>query len=668
MRFRTYFAPAVVFFVTLSIYIHNLSRSVYGGDVGDLVTAAYVGGVAHPPGYPLFTFLGFLLTRVHTFPSPAFAVGLISVASGAFGVLLAYLTIRLLVKNSLISIITTGILAFSYFFWFYSEIAEVFALNAFFLILLLYLALRIYIQNATKLFPVFFFSLGLSLTNHQTIIFAFPSLFLLITPAYFKSQEKIKILLLGLLALLGGFAAYLYVPIASAHNPVLNWDSVHDISSFFHLLLRKDYGTFSPGLFPTPSFLQRLLIVKEYLNQIATQLTLPSIALCVIGSVYAFVKQRLLALSLFLGFFLSGPLFTYYAGFPLTGNFYFGVNERFFILSTIFLLYFLPFGLLFCSKLFTKLSRVPVSVFQSIFIIIPLMLLYYNFPKTNLSTIFIGDYYGEDMLTTLPQNSLLFVAGDTIIFNTWYTHYEKNVRPDVQVLNINGNVGSPYYAVLQHDYKVTHPHATARQLQESIVENLPQNGSVFSIEELEPVSGKKFTWIPYGLTFQLIAPNAYPTEASYTTSEQVVWSHIHVPQIQQGKQALALGNVTIADIPNSYANAMLLIGNFYLSQYHDKKMAKSWLDRAAKVAPGYEKTYSALGAYYLTITNECLLAQENFSKAIVINPVEPLNYFLLYATDNGCLHNSEQANDVKKLFEKEFHTNFSKAFSQYLSK
>ena len=42
-----------LFFSSIAlIYLHNLTRDIYSGDIGDLVTAASVFGVPHPPGYP----------------------------------------------------------------------------------------------------------------------------------------------------------------------------------------------------------------------------------------------------------------------------------------------------------------------------------------------------------------------------------------------------------------------------------------------------------------------------------------------------------------------------------------------------------------------------------------------------------------------------------------
>lgn len=672
MRFRQLFTPALLFLVTFGVYLHNLSRSVYGGDVGDLVTAAYVGGVPHPPGYPLFTLLGFLLTRIHVFPSPAFAVGLISVMAGSLGVVFFFFTIRLLIKNTTISLLASSIVAFTYFFWFYSEIAEVFALNTFFLILLFYHAVKIYTEKSRKALPLFFFILGLSFTNHQTIILTLPSLFLLLAPTIWIQRKKKKISFkeigMSILLFVLGFAVYAYVPIASSHHPVLNWDNVKDIPSLLHLLLRKDYGTFVAGLFVVPTFLQRMVLVKTYLTEVFLQLTIPVTVLSLLGFFYVLKKEKLLAISILIGFLLTGPVFIAYAGFPLSGGFYFGVNERFFLLSTVFVLYLLPFGLVLMSNIFAKLSHIPVIALQSIFFLIPLLLFVYNFPKTDVSHVFIGDYYGQDVLSSLPKNALLFVSGDTIIFNTWYVHYVKGLRPDVHVLNINGNIGSPYYSVLEPQYKKTHPHASPQQVQIGIVAALPQNNTVFSPQALQPVAGKSFTWIPYGLLLELTSQKLVPTQEAFTRQEEAIWSKMHVPSASTRATSLALGNVTIADIPNSYANAMLLIANFYLSQYHNSNEAKKWYDKALQTSPLYDKTYSSLGVYYLSITHECQKAQDSFTKAIDINPVEPLNYALLYTTYNTCLHDSKHAQNITHVFEKRFGISMTKALESVKNK
>lgn len=660
MVIRKYIVSACLSILVFCVYLHNLSQGIYGGDVGDLVTASFVGGVAHPPGYPLFTFLGFLLTRFSFFPTPAFAVGLISVTAGTLGVLFFYLTVKELVKSTLISMISACILAFSYFFWFYSEIAEVFILNALFFILLFYLAVKIAKGKKYSLFPVFFFFLGLSLTNHQTIVLTFPSLFLLFLPIIRKWFEKRKFsssfILKSILAFCLGLIVYVYVPIASTHHPVINWDTVHDIPSFFHLILRKDYGTFSGGIYASSSFLQRLVLIKIYLTQVAIQLTLPTIFICCVGLLYTIRKEKILTVSLLGGFLLSGSLFIAYAGFPLSGNFYFGVNERFFILSIVFILYFFPYGLVLLTKLFQRMSHVSPLLFQLVFFIIPLMLFIYNFPKTNLSSVFIGDNYAKDILVGLPKNSILFLNGDTTIFNTWYIEYVEGFHRDVHLLNINGDIGSPYYDVLKTNYLSKHPHASPQQIVMGVTSQLPEDGSVFSVQALV-TNNHTFAWIPYGLEFQLLDKNHLPSEEMFTKKTQKNWSQFHIPA---SSNSLVLGNVTIADIPNSYANAMLVTGNFYFSQYHDMSEAKIWYDKAQKTVPNYDKTYSSLAVWYLTQKN-CSASIENSEKARSINPIEPINYLLEYTTYKSCLHDKVKSDNIAHAFEKQFQIPFAKA-------
>ncbi len=129
-----------LFFGAIGIlYLHNLTRDIYSGDIGDLVTASYVFGVAHPPGYPLFTFLGGILAHL-PLPMPVVSrVALLSVFA-SLGALALYFRFSVKVtKNLFLSLLSTSILAFSYLFWLHAEIPEAFELNNLFAVAMLYL-------------------------------------------------------------------------------------------------------------------------------------------------------------------------------------------------------------------------------------------------------------------------------------------------------------------------------------------------------------------------------------------------------------------------------------------------------------------------------------------------------------------------------------------------
>ncbi|XP_046906265.1 transmembrane protein 260 isoform X1 [Hypomesus transpacificus] len=66
-----------------ALYLPCVQRAVPGGDSGELITAACELGVAHPPGYPLFTLLSRLALALLPSLSPAHAANLLSALMGA---------------------------------------------------------------------------------------------------------------------------------------------------------------------------------------------------------------------------------------------------------------------------------------------------------------------------------------------------------------------------------------------------------------------------------------------------------------------------------------------------------------------------------------------------------------------------------------------------------
>lgn len=652
-----FFVPCSLFFVFCCLYIHNLSRSVYGGDVGDLVTASFARGVAHPPGYPLFTFFGYLLSHLSFLPSPAFGVGLISAISAAAGVGLFYFLQLRFTKQPLVSLLGSLVLGFSFFYWFYGEIAEVFALSAFFAILLFLFAILFRQTKKQVYLYALVFCAALSLTNQQTIILLFPSLFLLVGPLLYKKIQKRKLILLwlGMFGLLG-LLPYLYIPYAASFHPIVNWDNVHDFASFFRLLFRQDYGTLQAGIFETPSLLQRVVSIKIYADMLLGQLTIPVIALSVVGLLVLFKKDLLLFIAVLVGWFLSGPFFIAYAGFPLTSSFILGVAERFFLLSSVVIL--IPFGVgvvFFTQKLLSFLPkrRYYALLFQGFFFLIPLLLFVYNFPKTNLSTVMIGDVYAKDLLTVLPPNSVLVISGDSLVFNTWYVHFVQGLRPDVSLYNIGGGVTSTLAQ------KETSQKGNQADRLTNTLLDINRTRPVFSTVLVEPSKGEKITWVPFGLSYALVAPGeAIPTRQLYLKKTNNIWSKMHVPTSDQLAQK-AYHNLTITEFPTSYANAYIATGTFFYSHYQDHQTALAFYQKARLLAPENVKAYETLGAFYLGESSKCTDVVANFSQAITLDPFEKLPYFLLYHAYTSCAKSQTLAHSVKLEFERVFQKDFA---------
>lgn len=664
---KKYILPIFLFLVFFVLYLHNLSLSVYGGDVGDLVTAAKVMGVPHPPGYPLFTLLGFILTRIN-FLTPAFMVGLISVFSSSFTLVIFYLFSLKLSNSKFIALISSLIFGLNYLFWFYAEIAEAFALNNLFVILLLFLA-YLYSKNKEKKY-LYILSLfvGMSLTNHHTILLIFPSVLVLILSNYKNLLKNPRQIIISIFLMFIGLLFYLYVFIASAHNPPINWDNVKDLDSFLRLFFRKDYGTFSAGIFSGPNSLQRVIILNTYFFEIITQLTIPVVTLSIIGILSAFKNNRKLAISLLLGFMLSGPFFIAYSGFAITTAFILGVYERFFSMSTVIILLFFPLGLKYIVELLDKIFKKKTykNLFIGVFIIIPILLFNYNFTKTDLHNVWNGDYLAYDLLSFVPNNSVIIIGGDTPLFNSLYLKYAVGFRKDLEIMNAYGLDSSKYFNNMYSQYNKKYPNNIRdKNKYINIIKYIATKRPVFSNSQLQASSGKKIIWVPFGLVNKLETnENKIPLQKDLQDKNASIWRSFKFDYY--GKNVnIANNSLTIADMQLVYSNASINLGKFILSQYKDYDTAYKYFRNGQIIDPQNFKAYQSM-AVYLTVTKKCDQAEANIQKAIEINYLDKNSYYLQYINNNECFNSPSKRKIVVNKYNSIFSSDFFKDLNNFL--
>ena len=81
--------------VAFAVYLRTLAPTVMWYDMGELPTAAYVLGIAHNTGYPLYLLLGKLFTLIPV-GDVAYRVNLMSACSAALTVFVLYLVVMIL--------------------------------------------------------------------------------------------------------------------------------------------------------------------------------------------------------------------------------------------------------------------------------------------------------------------------------------------------------------------------------------------------------------------------------------------------------------------------------------------------------------------------------------------------------------------------------------------
>src|ERR1700736_2375526 len=166
---------ATVFAAAGLLYFLTAARDIVVGDTPELITAAATLGVAHPPGYPLFTMLGHLFSLL-PFVSIPFRVNLLAATCHALTVSVIFFTALRLTRSHLPAALAALVLMMNTIFWRWSLVSEVFPLNNLLASILIYLLVTWHEQQERfGLLIAAFFVAGLALTNHQTIVLMAPA-------------------------------------------------------------------------------------------------------------------------------------------------------------------------------------------------------------------------------------------------------------------------------------------------------------------------------------------------------------------------------------------------------------------------------------------------------------------------------------------------------------
>ncbi|XP_057289051.1 transmembrane protein 260 isoform X2 [Pezoporus wallicus] len=325
-----------------ALYMATLPPALPGGDAGELITAAYELGVAHPPGYPLFTLLAKLAMGLLPVGSSAFRVNLLCSLLGAAAASLLFYTVFRLSGSYAGGILAAGVFSFSRLTWQWSITAEVFSLNNLFVGLLM--ALTAHFEEAStarersKISKFGAFCCGLSLCNQHTIVLYIACIVPWVLSQLFRKMELSlgHLLKLGL-CFLAGLLPYLYLPASSYLNRARwTWGDQTTFQGFLTHFLREEYGTFNLAKSETGSSMREMLAFQ--VAQMKSELSLPVLALALVACVNTALptkQQKSPVIWLFAGMLcLYSFFFSWRANLDITKPLFLGVVERFWLQSS----------------------------------------------------------------------------------------------------------------------------------------------------------------------------------------------------------------------------------------------------------------------------------------------------------------------------------------------
>lgn len=509
--------------LSLIIYVFTLSPTVNFIDSGELVTAGATAGIAHPPGYPLYTLL-IIIGGALPFGDRAVGVNLISALAGALAVGLFYALVYEIVRHHLQSPVTAAslngrtqsnraarramrengrtdsatrqdkarstsipipatpeprhewtaisvsagaalLLAASFTFWDWATQAKMYTLHFAFVAGLLTLALRARraIRGAgspgsswpPRLWPapacllvLLAFGTGLTFTNHFMSVALLPSLAVLIFWSQPRTME-IKgrsvqpdappwrwllsyipwILVAGLAPLL----LYLYLPLRSAQQPLLNWGSPSTWGDFWrHVTLwqsRVLIGKSPQGLL---DFLGAT--IGRASDQLGPWLGILVLFLMIAG----IVRLARLALPLLVTMALL-VLFTLVETYNLQFAEVGAYSVPMYMMFTTWAAVGLHWLLVFIEDRLTPQQEVeshrPSTLIAAIPLGLALLALVWNAGRTGHANDHLADAYVHNQFKNFAPNAVVITNNWYLASPSYYLQLVRRERPDVAVID-----------------------------------------------------------------------------------------------------------------------------------------------------------------------------------------------------------------------------------------
>jgi hypothetical protein len=482
-RRSTLLAGLLLIVAWLAIYTLTASPTVNFIDSGELITALHEPGVVHPPGYPLYTLLGYVASLL-PFGEVAHSVNLFSAFFGALAVgIMFWLVItggsylelaykrrairdaprRVASKKSqprvqevvqqapqtygltlVLSALGAGcMLGAASTFWNRSVQAKMYTLHYFFFLLLFWLALSArwsYERGdraATNRYLVLLaVALGLSFTNHLMTSLTVPGLAVLLLAAR-DWPQRLQAITRRLAVLAPAFFAplllYLYLPLRSAQGPVMDWGAPTTLPDFWRHISGWQYRAYL-----TNDIGGSATRLTEYATQQWAWLTLLVLALC-IASAILLARAHV---PLFAATLLTALVTVFFA-------LQYGISEIEPYLVPVYEVFIIWLGLAppllereLARPQMGRQTRSEVETSRSfglpaaaLVLFLALVSAVLQFPRQNHSNDHLAEMFAANILNGLEPNSIIITDHWDFQSPSYYLQLVRHVRPDVTVID-----------------------------------------------------------------------------------------------------------------------------------------------------------------------------------------------------------------------------------------
>ena len=424
----------------LAVYALTMPRAITLEDAGLFQMVCALGGIGHPPGYPLFTVscqaMGLLPM------DPVLRGNLTSAffAAGAVGLL--FVVARQILGSTRSGALVAVVYMLSDTFWSQAIIIEVYSLAVLMFLMTWLLVMGFVRTGAQRYWYGAAFCAGLGLANHWPLmILSAPALIVSLYPvrqAAFAMCLAPGRLLASIACFGAGLAPYLTLLI-DANPTIAVFGPVRSFEDLFGYIARRTYDDSHEGAAFFDKFRYAGWLLAEALRQFGMLLA-PFVLLGAVISVRRVPGH--MALALVLMFVGSTLVLALLIGFRYT-YFYQAIFRPYPVIAFVSCAFWLVIGVEWLlGRLNLRYASVPL-------VALPLLVGLANLPGNNRVHDDFVHRYAAAALEALAPDAIIFLNGDNQVGPLGFLHYVEGVRPDVELrdwenLVFDNRLGSPF--------------------------------------------------------------------------------------------------------------------------------------------------------------------------------------------------------------------------------
>ena len=308
-RVRFFLLTFAFFILFLALYGWTMNADVQPADSGEFQLAAITLTVPHPPGYPLFTLLGWLFAQVPV-GSPFARVTFLSAVASALtlavmGVGVAHNADAKVPRYATALAMFVAMLALgtSTTFWAQATTTNIRSLTALFATLLVLMLLRAWQQPSRNNLIGFAIVLGLGVGHHLSLVFVGALFAFVVLVKSFRARLPWRDFRLAGLALIATQVVWLLLPLRNAAPSLIAHGDLASLNGFLnHVLARGFEGDLFYFIRTEPAlFWDRLALTPTLLQ---FQFGVPLLLLMGLATLVVIWRQRRLGLILLAAFAL----------------------------------------------------------------------------------------------------------------------------------------------------------------------------------------------------------------------------------------------------------------------------------------------------------------------------------------------------------------------------